>query len=140
MTLTDTGPLVGLIDATDPLTMTSCAIVFAERYRRSPLLTTWPCFGRSNAPAGAKDGGYRYQAALWRYVLQTRRLILHPLTAGETVRMAALMEQYRDLPMDLADASLVTVAESLGLRQVFTVDRQFYVYRLEDGSALSIVP
>lgn len=47
------------------------------------------------------------------------------LTAAETVRIAELMEQYRDLPMDLADASLAAAAESLGLRQVFTADRQF---------------
>lgn len=54
--------------------------------------------------------------------------------------MAALMEQYRDLPMDLADASLVAAAERLARRQVFTLDRQFYVYRLADGAALEVVP
>ena len=68
------------------------------------------------------------------------KLVLHQSTPEETARMAALMEQYRDLPMDLADASLVAAAERLGLRQVFTVDRQFYVYRLEDGSALEVAP
>jgi predicted nucleic acid-binding protein len=54
--------------------------------------------------------------------------------------MAALMAQYRDTPMDLADASLVAVAESLRLRRVFTIDSDFYVYRLADGSALEVLP
>ncbi|MXZ90755.1 MAG: PIN domain-containing protein [Chloroflexi bacterium] len=136
MTLTDTGPLVGLVDATDPY-HDVCAIVFAE-LPAGPLLTTWPCLVEAMHLLGQR-GGYRYQAALWRMYFR-EELVLHPLTEAETSRMAALMEQYRDLPMDLADASLVAVAESLGLRQVFTVDRQFFVYRLGDGSALSIVP
>jgi predicted nucleic acid-binding protein len=54
--------------------------------------------------------------------------------------MAALMAQYRGTPIDLADASLVAVAESLRLRRVFTIDSDFYVYRLADGSALEVLP
>ena len=41
---------------------------------------------------------------------------------------------------DQHHASLVAVAESLSLRLAFTVDRQFYIYRLNDGSALDVVP
>ena len=37
--------------------------------------------------------------------------------------------------MDLADAPLVTAAESLALRRVFTVDRAVYVYQLENGDS-----
>ena len=40
------------------------------------------------------------------------------------------MERYRDLPMDLADAGLVCVAERDNLTTVFTLDRKhFSVYR-----------
>ena len=41
---------------------------------------------------------------------------------------------------DQHHASLVAVAESRSLRRAFTVDRQFYIYRLNDGSALDVVP
>ena len=45
-------------------------------------------------------------------------------------RIEQLMEQYRDLPMDLADASLVVLAEYLGHGRIFSVDqRDFYTYR-----------
>ena len=54
--------------------------------------------------------------------------------------MEILLEQYRDTPMDLADASLVVAAETLGGRRVFTLDRHFYAYRLADGAALEVVP
>lgn len=54
--------------------------------------------------------------------------------------MRALMTQYASAPMDLADASLVVTAESLGLREVFTLDDDFYYYRLIDGSVLQVLP
>ncbi len=41
--------------------------------------------------------------------------------------------------MDLADASLIMVAQSMALRQVFTVDKDFYIYRLADGTALEVI-
>jgi hypothetical protein len=83
-------------------------------------------------------GEYSYQAALWD-LRTTGRLVLLDLTREETDRMAVLMEKYKDTPMDLADASLVVVAENRSLRRVFTVDNDFYVYRLSDGSALEVV-
>ena len=136
MTLTDAGPLVGLIDADDQH-HAICVAGFAE-LPTGPLLTTWPCFTEAMHLLW-QAGRYRYQAALWRMYFRGE-LILHQPTPAETARMATLMERYSDLPMDLADASLVATAESLALRQVFTVDRQFYVYRLEDGAALEVVP
>ena len=53
--------------------------------------------------------------------------------------MAELMSQYPDTPMAPADASLIAVAESGSIRSLFTVDGDFYIYRLLDGSALDIL-
>ncbi len=135
MTLIDTGPLVALIDDDD---QHYAACTAAVRSLTFPLLTTWPCLTEAMYLLG-QVGGYRYQAALWSMHFRGQ-VALHQLTPAETARMAELMEQYRDTPMDLADASLVAAAESLALRRVFTVDRQFYIYRLKDGSALEVVP
>jgi uncharacterized protein len=47
------------------------------------------------------------------------------------------MVQYADRPMDLADASLVVLAEGLRRRRVFTLDRgDFAVYRIRRGHQL----
>jgi len=54
--------------------------------------------------------------------------------------MAALMEQYADRPMDLADASLIALAEAAGYTRIFSIDSDFYVYRLANGTALEVVP
>ena len=49
-------------------------------------------------------------------------------------RAFELMELYADHPMDLANASLVTAAEALGTRRVFTIDRKdFETYRVRRG-------
>jgi uncharacterized protein len=83
-------------------------------------------------------GGYPYQSALWR-LLGSGRLVLHDLNARHLERMPQMMEKYRDTPMDLADASLLTVAESLSLNQIFSLDKDFFIYRLENGTALHVV-
>jgi predicted nucleic acid-binding protein len=101
-------------------------------------VTTWPCFTEAMYLL-FQAGGYPAQVELWRW-RTAGRLVLHDLTGGEMDRMAALMDKYRDRPMDLADASLVAAVERLGLRRVFTLDSDFHIYRLADGSALDCVP
>ncbi|MDO3386821.1 PIN domain-containing protein [Gilvimarinus sp. SDUM040013] len=55
---------------------------------------------------------------------------LFELTEAHLRRCAELMDKYRDLPMDLTDASLVVLAEELGTGQVLSTDqRDFHTYR-----------
>jgi predicted nucleic acid-binding protein len=136
MTLVDAGPLVSLLDRDD----TFHAACFAAAARLAPgeLLTTWPCFTEDMYLLRGV-GGYRYQALLWQ-MLDAGRLELCELTVDEISRAAALMSQYHDTPMDLADATLVSIAESRGFRQIFTLDSDFRFYRLADGSVLDVIP
>jgi len=101
------------------------------------LLTTWPCFTEVMYLLG-ESGGFRNQERLWQ-LRSTGRLQLLELTVAETDSMALLMAQYRNVPMDLADASLVAVAGSRNLRQLFTIDSDFYIYRPANGSVLELV-
>ena len=43
--------------------------------------------------------------------------------------ITALMRRYADLPMSLADATLVRIAESFDNALVFTLDHHFNIYR-----------
>ena len=136
MILTDTGPLVALLDK-DDINHTTC-IAAAKRLPFSSMLTTWPCFTEAIYLLGAV-GGYRYQAELWK--LRAReRLVIHTSTNSEIDYMAVLMERYNDTPMDLADASLIATAENLLMRRIFTLDSDFRIYRLRDGSVLEVLP
>jgi predicted nucleic acid-binding protein len=133
--LTDTGPLVALLDRDDPNHQAGLKAALA--LPSTPLLTTWPCFTEAMYLLGSV-GGFQYQAPLWQ-MIGTNRLVLHEATVAERRRMSTLMETYRDRPMDLADASLVAVAESLSLRQVFSFDSDFNFYRLADGQVLELL-
>ena len=53
--------------------------------------------------------------------------------------MEALKALYKKIPMDFADASRAAVAESRSIRRLFTIDSDFYIYRLADGSVLEVV-
>lgn len=133
--LIDTGPLLALIDKRDAAHQ-QVADAFA-RLPEQTLLTTWACITEAMYMLGV-TGGHSFQEILWGY-LADELVTTHDLTASEQVRMRALMTQYADTPMDLADASLVAIAESLGARRIFTLDSDFYIYRLADGSMLEVV-
>jgi len=69
--------------------------------------------------------------------------VLHilPLDPADLPRIRQLMQKYRDLPMDLADATLVRVAEREGIRRIFTIDRRdFALYRPVKIGRFQIVP
>jgi predicted nucleic acid-binding protein len=83
-------------------------------------------------------GGSPYQARLWA-LRRSGRLELLDTSLLETDRMAALMAQYSNVPMDLADASLVVIAESRAIRRILSIDSDFYIYRLADGSVLEVI-
>jgi predicted nucleic acid-binding protein len=63
-----------------------------------------------------------------------------PSTEASLRRCRELMDKYSDLPMDFADATLVVLAEELNTNVVFTVDRDFSVYRIGGRRAFHIVP
>ena len=56
-------------------------------------------------------------------------LMIDEATVGDLPRIIALLEKYRDLRPDFADASLVALCERLGTRRIASVDRDFKIYR-----------
>lgn len=136
MTLCDAGPLFALVDPrqADPHRRCKAALSALP----APLVTTWPSFTEAMYLAH-RAGGWPMQALLWRFV-RDAALMVHDLGPAEVERMAALMEQFQDTPMDLADASLVATAERLGLTRIFTLDHHFRVYRLSGSRAFEVVP
>jgi len=120
----DAGPLVALFKRRDRdhlrvarfLQETPCA-----------LLTTWPVLTEAwhliGAPARLK---------FMRWVIAGGVAVLDIGADGAAI--LSLLEKYRDRPMDLADASLVTLAERTGIEEILTIDRaDFDVYRLSGG-------
>jgi predicted nucleic acid-binding protein len=130
----DTGPLVALLDATDPdhgrcarlLQETNeprivpvCVLVEVEY-----LLRPWP---------------EAFAALLADF--DRGALELLDLPARWLLRAGELIERYRDLPLGLVDATVIAAAEMLGETKVATLDhRHFTVVRPAHADALTLVP
>jgi len=135
MTLCDASPLIALINEGDD-NHEPCVEILPSL--SAPLVTTWACFTEAMYLLG-RYGGWLAQQELWDYVADEILVIYHH-TSDELTRMETLMRQYRNIPMDLADASLVAMAEVLNTRQIFTLDHDFYIYRLRGKQAFEIIP
>jgi predicted nucleic acid-binding protein len=132
--LVDAGPLVATLDKDDPH---HAECVNELRRIRDPLVTVWPAFTEAMYLLGYS---WDRQRALWEW-LETGSFTLASIDGTDAPRMRALMQKYRDLPMDLADAALVRVAERDELHRVFTLDRRhFSVYRPAGLKRLTLLP
>lgn len=123
MILVDAGPLIALIHEDDN-EHERCRDAFATM--DEPLGTVWPVVAEA---MHLLSFSWRAQEALWD-MMETGALEILPIGIDDVPRMKELMRKYRDLPMDLADAALVRVAERQRLRQIFTLDRRdFQIYK-----------
>lgn len=127
MILVDTGPLVALFDPQDGQ---HDRCVKALKEIREPIATTTPVLTEAFHMLGpASIGSDRL-----REFIEDGGLSVWFFDRPTLTRAFELMELYADRPMDLADASLVTAAEALGTRRVFTIDRNdFETYRVRRG-------
>ena len=114
MILTDAGPLVAIIDRGES-SHRACVASLSEL--TGPMLTTWPAFTEAMYLLG-EAGGWVARSALWGLVEQGD-LEVALSDAGQLTRMRSLMHKYRDQPMDLADASLVALAEDRGFAYMY---------------------
>jgi predicted nucleic acid-binding protein len=132
--IVDTGPLVAMLDATDPdharcadlldrstepRLVPVCVLVEVEY-----LLRPWP----------------EAFAALLRD-MEGGALELVELSARWLLRAGELIERYRDLPLGLVDASVIAAAEMLRETRVATLDhRHFTAVRPAHTDALTLLP
>ncbi len=125
MILADTGFFVALANRRDRWHGVATE---AARGIRGPLVTTWPVLTETchlllqRMGPGAQESFVQSVAAGAVHV--------HSLDVADLARAHALMVKYRSLPMDLADASLVVLAEHLGRGDILSTDtRDFGAYR-----------
>jgi predicted nucleic acid-binding protein len=132
--LLDTGPLVALIDHGESAHL---ACVAAITGRRGRLITTDAVI--TEALYLLADSSVAVRACLGMILDGT--LAVELMSLSRWGRVQTLMAKYADLPMDYADATLVVLAEDLGLTQILTLDRRdFSVYRVRGNRAFRILP
>ncbi|WP_414755404.1 type II toxin-antitoxin system VapC family toxin [Anabaena sp. CCY 9910] len=134
MTLCDAGVLLCLVDRTQPQ-HNACKIAVIRLTK--PLITTWSCLTEAMYLA-LHRGGWQMQKQLGQLLLD-KLLTVYEIQESDYSRLLTLMEQYRDRPMDLADATLVLTAEKTGNRQILTLDSDFLFYRIGHQDTFEII-
>ena len=66
-------------------------------------------------------------------------LTIYEIQRDDYGRLFSLMEQYRDRPMDLVDATLVLAAEKMAENRILTLDSDFLFYRIADRENFRII-
>jgi predicted nucleic acid-binding protein len=131
--LLDTGPLVAVLDRGDPQ-HEACVQLWHDVADR--CLTTEAVVTEATHLIGRAGG-----SPLPLDLLLAARVPIVSIEHGGHEQAVRLMRRYGTLPMDYTDATLVIVADAVGLSTVFTLDRKgFQIYRRGDGTSFTIVP
>lgn len=126
--IVDAGPLIGWFDANDPYH--PLVRDYLQRFD-GELLSTWPVLGEVCHLLPERLVG---KFLSW---VGQGGLTVVEVPVSALAGLADRIDKYGDLPMDLADATLVWLAESLGVLDVLTIDRRdFGIYRTLRGQAL----
>ena len=134
MILVDTGALVAALDSSDSHHKTVSGVNIAGLGR---MVTSDACITEAMYLLHKSIG--------WSGIKQLQNLVeinaveIFPLTPEHRKSAFKYMDRFRDQPCDYADATLLALAESTGVRQVFTIDKHFYAYRLSSGEPLEVI-
>lgn len=72
--------------------------------------------------------------------LAAGNLIIEPVAAPDWMRIVELVVQYRDLPLGTVDASVITAAERLNVRDIATIDRRHFGVVQTKLGTLNLLP
>jgi len=128
--LVDTGPLVALIDASDrdhawskkTLGRLPCPLITCEAVLSEVLFLL------------RKDAAAPHKITV---LFERGLLVCHPIMDAQPAGVLALMQTYRDVPMSLADASLVKISEQIANSTIVTLDSDFLIYRRHRNKAVA---
>jgi predicted nucleic acid-binding protein len=130
--LTDSGPLVALLDRSEPHHR------WAHEQFDHVRGSIWTCEGAiveaAHLLANAGLPPWSVLELLERDVISIRFDLESNLD-----RVLALMQKYADTPMDFVDACLVVMTEAKRDCQLITIDSDFRVYRRFERQAIPLI-
>ncbi len=120
--LIDAGPLIALFDKDDKFH--EFIREFLKRYE-GRLYTTWPVI---TEVLHMLDFSIDTQIDFLKWI-KRGALDVKQITIDDISRIIDLSEKYSDVPMDFADASLIIVSELENIKEIISIDSDFYIYR-----------
>jgi Predicted nucleic acid-binding protein, contains PIN domain len=117
--LLDTGPLVALLDRSEP--DHDRVQSFMAHLRGSRLVTTGAVITEAfYFLSDVRDG----PANLFSFLDASATEVRNAFSAEALAAAVRLITKYADVPMDFPDATLVWIAESSGIDRILTLDRR----------------
>ncbi len=121
-TLIDAGPLIALFDKNDQYHKKAIAFI---KHFQGKFLSTWPVITEASHML---DFSTKAQLALLEWIHRGGIQIVE-IDQSQILRIIELTRKFEDVPMDLADATLIVASETLGIDRIASIDSDFYVYR-----------
>ncbi|MFH0790957.1 MAG: PIN domain-containing protein [Candidatus Omnitrophota bacterium] len=125
----DAGPLIALFDKSDAYHQRVRHRL--EEYRKDAhgrLITTWPIITEVTYILKAHVH-LEAQLDFLKWII-IGGLEMFDLNREHLSRIIELQKKYSNLPMDFADATLLIGAEVLDITKVFSLDKDFLIYRV----------
>jgi predicted nucleic acid-binding protein len=121
-TLIDSGPLIALFDGSDKHHLK--VVEFLKTFK-GELITSWSVI---TEVSHMLDFNLRVQIDFLKWV-ELGALMLYEISQNDIAHIRAMMEKYSDIPMDLADASLMYIADRENIKNIISIDSDFDIYR-----------
>ncbi len=118
----DAGPLIALFNKNDNYHQQ--AVKFIKKYR-GDLFTTWPVVTEVMHMLNAN---FKCQLNFLKYIDRGGIEIVN-LSLPFISRLIDLFTQYSDVPINLADATLIVLSERKQINKIITIDSDFHIYR-----------
>jgi uncharacterized protein len=127
--LIDAGPFIALFDKDDGYH--NAVMKFIGEYSGN-LITTWPVITEASHML---DFNINVQIDFIKW-LQMEAVQIVNLENKHLELLIRLAEKYSDLPMDIADGSLLVVSELTGIKNIITIDSDYHIYRISGNKTL----
>ena len=121
-TLIDAGPLIALFNKNDKYHEKIKELI--KNYK-GLLTTSWPVI---TEVCHMLDFNIGAQIDFLKWI-KLGGLKVEDIETEEIHKIIKLSEKYSDIPMDLADATLIIISERLGIKEIITIDSDYYIYR-----------
>lgn len=128
-TLIDAGPLIALFNKNDKYH--EKVKKFIKQYD-GILTTSWPVITEA---CHMLDFNISAQIDFLKWV-KLGGLKIEDIKSTEIDKIIQLSEKYSDIQMDLSDASLVVISERLRIKEIITIDSDYFIYRTTEREML----
>ncbi|TGL88229.1 PIN domain-containing protein [Leptospira congkakensis] len=127
--LIDSGPIIALFNSKDKFH--KATLKFLKSYR-GELISSWPVI---TEVIYLLSFSVEAQSDFLEWIERGSIQVID-LSIEDLKYIKNRMRKYSDLPMDLADASLMCISEKQGIERIVSIDSDFSIYKTLKGKFL----